>query len=275
MRGGGKRQLERVAVYDGRAQRIRTRNWVAANLWSTEDHGKRPISLLWDPPGEGRDLSDEEKSDHAKAIRIRRVRNIAGALGRTEGLVGGAELPGLKVRVHTEPSEPEVPEPLSSDEVLPEIELPPEGSLETQLEGESGQWHDSERTSDESEIKHIESSGVARRVPSREIPDSVPVKVLPASEEYSADPHENSYAVAIVSRFGIAPILDRDDLATARELQKRAQEGDEAVMLFGLAADVLTKSGEAEPATWLSGGGIVSRDGVGLFDLKAVEFGED
>ena len=79
----GKSQFARVSVTSG-GRRISTRNWVAANLWSTDVRPRPSVSLLWDPPGPGETLSEEEVPRHAAAIRRRRTAILAVRLGRPQ-----------------------------------------------------------------------------------------------------------------------------------------------------------------------------------------------
>lgn len=101
---------------------------------------------------------------------------------------------------------------------------------------------------------------------------SLPVDRTHAAEiptaitEPSWDNHENAYAAAVFTRLGIQPIRNGDDLDSARSVQERARGGEPA-MVYGIAADALSTS-DLERETWLSGNGIVSSDGAGLFDLR-------
>ena len=91
----GKAQFERVEVKDSSDRIIATRNWVAANLWSTDERRRRPVSLLWDPPDEGNPLTNDEVSRHADAIRRYRTTTIANQLGN----------PAFTVRIAIQPSD--------------------------------------------------------------------------------------------------------------------------------------------------------------------------
>ena len=91
----GKAQFERVAVRDSGGRTIATRNWVAANLWSTDERRREPVSLLWDPPDDGDSLVDDEVPRHAVAIRKHRIAAITKRLGA----------PAFTVRIAMEPSD--------------------------------------------------------------------------------------------------------------------------------------------------------------------------
>ena len=80
----GKAQFTRVEVLDSGNRRILTRNWVAANRWSTDKRGGQAVSLLWDPPGDGEPLTPDEAGRHAEAMRRHRIEAIAGRLGDPE-----------------------------------------------------------------------------------------------------------------------------------------------------------------------------------------------
>ena len=109
--GAGKAQFGRVSVKDSQGQQIKTRNWVAANLWSTDDRERWPVSLLWDPDGPGEELAREDVPLHAAAIRGHRIMKIAAGLGRSETLRSGKDISGLVVRISIDPSgAPDLPE---------------------------------------------------------------------------------------------------------------------------------------------------------------------
>ena len=77
----GKAQFNKVEVTNLSGRRIATRNWIAANLWSTDRVKRIPVSLLWDPPGEGETLTREEAERHAQAMRRQRDETVAARLG--------------------------------------------------------------------------------------------------------------------------------------------------------------------------------------------------
>lgn len=89
-----KAQFGRVVVKDHSDNDITTRNWVAANLWSTDARRRQPISLLWDPPDDGATFTDDEVRRHADAMRKYRVTTMAERLGT----------PTLPVRISAKPS---------------------------------------------------------------------------------------------------------------------------------------------------------------------------
>lgn len=98
----GKAQFTRVVVTDSAHREIATHNWVVANLWSTDERARRPISLLWDPPGDGIALTGEEAPRHANAIRRHRIAAITSQLGD----------PAIAVRIAIKPSDDTVPSEL-------------------------------------------------------------------------------------------------------------------------------------------------------------------
>ena len=91
----GKEQFARVEVRDSGGRTIATRNWVAVNLWSTDERRQRPVSLLWDPPEDGDLLTDDEVPRHADAIRRHHIATTAMRLGE----------PDFTVRIAVKPSD--------------------------------------------------------------------------------------------------------------------------------------------------------------------------
>ena len=92
-------------------------------------------------------------------------------------------------------------------------------------------------------------------------------------ERPSREPHEGYYQTAIVTRLGIRPVREGNDLDAARAVVDDTASGDEAVMIFGLAKGT-PKTAESGEAGWLSDNRIVSADGSALFDLKNVDVEE-
>ena len=81
------------------------------------------------------------------------------------------------------------------------------------------------------------------------------------------------YIAALITPLGVRPILDRTDLEFALGVQRRVNEGIIAAMIYGLSMDTVLRS-DYEQTTWLSGGGIASTSGAGLFNLKDVRLRE-
>ena len=103
----GKKQFQRVSVKDRNNRLVRTRNWVAANLWSTDDHPHSPVSLLWDPEGYGEDLSDGEIQEHRVAIRKYRMAKLATGMGFS--IQPNGKISGLNVEVSVKPKPDRIP----------------------------------------------------------------------------------------------------------------------------------------------------------------------
>ena len=80
----GKAQFDRVEVTNSTGRHIATRDWIAVSLWSTDRVRRDPVSLLWDPPGGGDGLGEEEAEDHAQAMRRQRDAAVAARLGNPE-----------------------------------------------------------------------------------------------------------------------------------------------------------------------------------------------
>ncbi len=205
----GKRQFGRVQVLDRGGRTLATRNWVAANLWSTDGRPREPVSLLWDPPADGIIISEDDRQQHADGMRRRRIANIALRLGRP-GLLGSARRTGgALLRVTAMPDRDGMPNKVSKaseDELLRPVERP------------------------------------------------------------ANEPHEGTYAAAMITPFGIRPIVTAEDVAAL----KSARTAGEPAMLFGLSVASLRADQEIR-STWVSGQGIAAPDGLSLFDLHRVE----
>ena len=100
----GMAQFDRVEVRDSDGGRIETKNWLVANLWSTDRIKRNSVSLLWDPLSDGRGLTPEEARLHSEAMHRQRNTNIATWLGN----------PQLKVRIAIDPSGEDI-QALSTD----------------------------------------------------------------------------------------------------------------------------------------------------------------
>ena len=232
----GKAQFSRVEVRNSRDRKIRTRNWVVANLWSTDERKREPVSLLWDPDGDGEDLSDDEIPSNANAIRKHRIANIAKGLGRPEAIRKDADDLGLTLKIAIEPSKDIIP----SEEFLPL----------------------------ESNIPWDRTTYYRRRL------DSVMNErhLLEPIETPSHYAHEDLYAAALITPLGVRPILNSADLEATKLIQAQARDGAHTAMIYGLSISAM--EGENKRALWLSAGGIVSPDGAGLFNLKDVNISE-
>ncbi|BBF69773.1 hypothetical protein [Sphingomonas bisphenolicum] len=123
----GKRQFGRVQVLDRSGRALATRNWVAANLWSTDGRPRESVSLLWDPPADGTVISEGDRQQHADGMRRRRIANIALRLGRPALLGSARRLGGALLRVTAKPDGDGMPTKVSTaneDELLRPIERP-------------------------------------------------------------------------------------------------------------------------------------------------------
>ena len=234
----GKAQFERVEVRESSGRTIRTTNWVAANLWCTDQRGRPPVCLLWDPDGEGEQLLEEEIPSHAAAVRRQRVHGIAAGLGHPGFPEGETEPSGRTVRIAATPAEPsDLPDP---PELLEPLELVP---MRQGLDEE-------------------------RRFPGA---DREPVVVTRReAEPRSRERHEDAYVAAIITRFGITPIVDQSGVDAARAARDRAGSGEEPALIYGISGGVLAGSETGRPGWW-SGAGIATPDGAGLFDITDVE----
>ena len=112
---GGKAQFDRVEVTDSIGRRIATRDWIAATLWSTDRVRRDPVSLLWDPPGGGEGLTEEEAEDHGQAMRRQRNATFVARLGNTERVVRIAVAPSAGDMRHRRSRRPRTVEAASWD----------------------------------------------------------------------------------------------------------------------------------------------------------------
>lgn len=89
-------------------------------------------------------------------------------------------------------------------------------------------------------------------------------------EPTSTAPHDVDYLAAVITPLGVRPIRDEDDLQAAQEIRERVAVTREPAMIFGLA-DTEPQSSKTAELPWLSGSGIVSPDGLALFNLRDAE----
>ncbi len=231
----GKAQFDRVEVRETSGRTIRTSNWVAANRWCTDQRGRAPVCLLWDPDGEGEQLLEEEIPRHAAAVRRKRVEGIAAGLGHPGFPEGETEPVGRTVHIAAAPS-------VSSE--LPEMLEPLELAAIPQAPDDE------------------------RRLP---VAGREPVVVTRReAEPRSQEGHEDAYVAAVITRFGITPIVDQSGVDAARAAQDRARSGEEPALIYGISGGVLTGPEAGRPGWW-SGPGIATPDGAGLFDVTQVE----
>ena len=111
----------------------------------------------------------------------------------------------------------------------------------------------------------------------RRLPGTAPAPIAVTRvdpEPRCRERHEDAYVAAVITRFGIAPIVDQSGVDAARAARDRAGSSEEPALIYGIRRSALAGL-EAGGRGWLSGGGIVSRDGAGLFDIAQVEIGAD
>ena len=101
----GKKQFQRVKISNSAGKRIKTQNWVAANLWSTDLRPRESVSLLWDPPGRGIAIPESERDAHANGMRRRYLANIAYRLGLTGLSATSRDYAGQLLRISVKPSD--------------------------------------------------------------------------------------------------------------------------------------------------------------------------
>ena len=238
--GAGKAQFDRVIVRNARGRKIRTRNWVAANLWATDVRGRRSVSVLWDPDEDGEELSDDDIPENATAIREHRINNIAVGLGRQGSLRLGAEALGQAVRIAIDPSGEDLPPEPPKEQLPPELprqQLPPEPPTDQTT---------------------------------KIVSDDVNIPIFPSLNVPAREPHSDVYVAALVTPLGIRPILNREDFEAVRNVQRQVRDENGLAMIYGLSKHALAAK-DYRCELWLSAGGIASPDGAGLFDLKLVQ----
>ncbi len=77
----GKDQFDRVEVKDSTGQAIAVRGWVGASLWATDQRPRNPVFLAYDPDGQGRDMTPDERGRHARALHVQWTGSLAEGLG--------------------------------------------------------------------------------------------------------------------------------------------------------------------------------------------------
>lgn len=77
----GKDQFDRVEVLDSTGQAIAVRGWVGASLWATDHRSRKPVFLAYDPDGQGRELSRDERGRHARALHAQWTGSLAEGFG--------------------------------------------------------------------------------------------------------------------------------------------------------------------------------------------------
>ena len=247
----GKAQFERVEVRDTSGRRVQTKNWVAANLWSTDRRKRDPVCLLWDPEGEGEQLLDDEVPRHVAAIRRHRVGAITAGLGHLGFPNGSTEPRGVVVQVAAEPKPLEPPPaPPVSEEYLQV-----RGSAQESLRAVSRQPAPRAVEGDQRVGGGTQESFML-----------VPREPTPRSRER----HQDAYMAAIITRSGIRAIVDPASVDAAFIAQERARSGEEPALIYGVSANALAEPA-SEGTAWSSASGIVSGDSAGLFDLAQVE----
>lgn len=82
--------------------------------------------------------------------------------------------------------------------------------------------------------------------------------------------HEGEYRADVITPLSVRPIRNEDDFLAARVMQESAAATGEPAMIFGLADAELQESTTGE-SHWFSENGIVSPDGLALFNLRSAK----
>ena len=90
------------------------------------------------------------------------------------------------------------------------------------------------------------------------------------TEPPSRERHEDAYVAAVITRFGITPIIDQSGVDAAHAAQDRAGSRDEPALIYGISGSILAGPEAGRPGWW-SRAGIATPDGAGLFDVTHVE----
>lgn len=208
----GKEQFERVEVLDALGNQVKTYGWVGASLWATDLRNRQPVFLAFDPEGEGRDLGDNERREHAHSLHRQWLSTLSEGFAepafRTQG---GAPRLFIKVRA---PAAPDLQPPR------------------------------------------------LRVVRSKEEVDVVVDKPSPRA-------HADLYVPSLLTRFGLAPVRGRDARDTLLKAQEAARLSGEPVWFVGVSRRA-TKPGFTNMPVWLSDCGVVSAEGLAIFDLRRV-----
>lgn len=250
----GQSQFERVTTFD-QGRYVRPTHWVAATRWATEKRSGKPVTILWDPPGEDARFGEEEAARHRAAMTHAWLDSIAAGMGWT----GADDLLSRERRrealvIRAEPGSIAQSDdwPLLEDDSSHDLMV--SGPGETREETENA-----ERLDFEDPIGELGDSDLYTDTRILMPPDPEPPAL------------HRAYIAALITRFGIRPVKTADDLEAIRRSQEAAQRLEEPAMMVGVPLDIDPASGMSE-GTWLSGAGIAQPGGLAVFDLRQVTF---
>lgn len=229
---GGKAQFARVEIRDTLGVKIESRDWVGANLWATDRRPRTPMALLWDPPGEGRELTANEIAAHRKAIATRWVMSLLPGFGRAELL-----------RIRRQPIE-QVDGPI--------IRITASRGDPLQEDKREGGYFTPEPKPKSEEI------GLYRLLH------------YPPSETFSDYGHEGSYIVALTTPMGLVPINSETRWQDLLTVQNEAILKNRMAMIVGLNVETILNPG-VDHKHWLGDTGFANRNGLSLFDIRSVK----
>ncbi len=244
----GMDQFSRVSVKHGVRQSIPTLNWVVANLWATDDRTNKSVSLLWHQVKKDFDSSSQQVAQYAASIREHRIKKLAALFDREERSDDSKELSGPVIHLSIKTKDDPLPTVVAEEQAtIPDTE---EAGLYIPIEEEFRSTHE------------VETSRTIAETPEPE--QQVPL------EQPAKEPHQGKYLVSIVTPLGIRPINDKADFDAALSIQDRVRETDEPILVYGLSTNAMATF-ERRPTSWVSGNGIVTSDGAGLFDIRDAE----
>ncbi|MDO1585388.1 hypothetical protein [Rhizobium oryzicola] len=228
----GKAQFARVEIRDTHGAKIASRDWVGANFWATDRRPRMPMALLWDPPSEGRELTEDEIAAHRQAIATRWVMSLLPGFGRTELL-----------RMRRQPIE-------NFDGPIVRITAR-RGDPLREDKREGGYF------SPEPEPKS-EEIALYRLL------------YYPPSEPFSDHGHEGSYIVVLPTLGGLVPINSESRWQDLLTVQKEAIRKNRMAMIVGLNIGTILNPG-VDHKHWLGDTGFANREGLSIFDIRSVK----
>lgn len=254
----GKAQFARVEVRDGGVE-VNPGKWVAATRWATDGRPGKPVTILWDPPGNEEPYDSEATRRHRNDMTRAWLNSLAPAFGcRNADELLSPERRFEAVRIRADPGRRHP----SGDW--------PSGAPDDTAADDSTSAQVGRLSSDE--VRDTGDTDLSQAILEDDLGGSAvyaatSVPRPPAGEK---SPFEGDFLTVMITRFGVRPVRTLDDLIVVTRAQKRARALEEPALLaclpFGLDADDPPAEGE-----WLDEAGIFRSGGLGVCDLRSIE----